>query len=235
METFILIGDVMQKNNFFVRLVKNSGFAGLVGLSSLVKFSWMVGSQTSFFSGINIMVPLSGAFGGVFGSVASYIIRAITHFCLFGVFSVKYLTIGVPNFFASLYWSTTHWALRIGLPITCMLLFWVHPTGFAAGAYALYWLIPVAVHCLSRKHIFLEALGSTFVAHAVGSVIWLYAAPMTPGVWIALMPVVAIERFLFASGMVIAHYLITTIAHCMSQQLVNHRAHNTGIACDLTK
>ena len=199
----------MQKNNFLVRLVHNTGFAGLIGLSSLVKFSWIIGSHMSFFSGINIMAPLSGAFGGVFGSIASFAIRTIVHLCLFGVLSVKCLTIGIPNFFASLYWGTTHWLVRAGLPLTCMLFFWMHPVGFAAGAYAFYWLIPVVVHYLSRKNIFLEALGSTFVAHAVGSVIWLYAMPMTPGVWLALIPVVAIERLLFATGMVIAHYGIT--------------------------
>ena len=146
----------MQKNNFLVRLSHNAGFAGLISLSSLVKFSWMVGSHISFFSGINIMAPLSGAFGGVFGSIASFALRTIIHFFLFGVLSVKCLTLGIPNFFASLYWGTTHWLIRVGLPLTCMMLFWAHPVGLAAGAYALYWLIPVAVHCLARKHVFLK-------------------------------------------------------------------------------
>jgi hypothetical protein len=207
----------MQKNNFLIRLSHSAGFAGLIGLSSLVKFSWMVGSHISFFSGINIMAPLSGAFGGVFGSIASFALRTLIHFFLFGVLSVKCLTLGIPNFFASLYWGTTHWLIRVGLPLTCMMLFWAHPVGLAAGAYALYWLVPVAVHCLARKHVFFEALGSTFVAHAVGSVIWLYVMPMTSGVWLALIPVVAIERLLFATGMVIAHYGITFAARSVNR------------------
>lgn len=219
----------MKKNNFFLRLAYNTGFAGLISLSSLVKFSWMVGSHISFFSGINVMAPLSGAFGGIFGSIASYAIRTIVHFCLFGLLSVKCLTLGIPNFFASLYWGTTHWLVRAALPLTCMVLFWMHPTGFAAGVYALYWLIPVMIHFLSRKHIFFEALGSTFVAHAVGSVIWLYAMPMAPGVWFALIPVVAIERLLFATGMVMAHYGITTVTRRVNQY-VSSNGHVSGTA-----
>ncbi len=225
----------MQKNNFFLRLAQYSGFASLIGLSSLVKLSWIIGSHISFFSGINIAAPLSGAFGGIFGSFAAFVLRIVINFCFFGVLSVKCLLLGVPNFFASLYWGTSNWLVRVGLPLTCMILFWLHPTGFAAGAYALYWLIPVAVHYLSRKHIFFEALGSTFVAHAVGSLIWLYAVPMTPGVWLALIPIVALERLLFATGMVVAHYLITTVTHCVNQQQVCGNGFITDIAYNSTR
>ena len=225
----------MQKNNFFLRLAQYSGFARFIGLSSLVKLSWIVGSHISFFSGINIAAPLSGAFGGIFGSIVAFVVRIAINFCFFGVLSVKCLLLGVPNFFASLYWGTTHWLVRVGLPITCMALFWLHPTGFAAGAYALYWLIPVTIHFLSRKHIFFEALGSTFVAHAVGSIIWLYAAPMMPGVWLALIPMVALERLLFATGMVVAHYLITTVMHYVNQQQVSGNKRALGIAYNSTR
>ena len=207
----------MKKNTIFTRLAYNSAFAGLISLSSLVKFSWMVGSQMSFFSGINCVAPLSGAFGGIFGSLASYALRTLTYLFLFGTLSIKCLTFGIPNFFASLYWASSHWSIRAGIPALCMLLFWLHPVGFAAGAYAFYWLIPIAVHYLSRNNIFLQALGSTFVAHAVGSVMWLYVTPMTPGVWLALIPVVAIERMLFATGMVVVHYAINQVSTMQSQ------------------
>jgi hypothetical protein len=201
----------MKKNNVLSHLTYNFSFASLISLSSLVKFSWLVGSQTAFFSGINIAAPLSGAFGGIFGSLASYLLRTLTYLCLFGTVSIKCLTLGIPNFFASLYWGTNLWIIRAGIPLLCMFLFWAHPVGFSAGAYAFYWFIPVAVHFLSGKNIFFQALGSTFVAHAVGSVIWLYAMPMTPAVWLALIPVVAVERLLFATGMVIMHYAINQV------------------------
>ena len=49
-------------------------------------------------------------------------------------------------------------------------------------------------------------LGSTFTAHAVGSVIWLYAGLVpNPETWLALIPVVVLERILFASGMFVGY------------------------------
>lgn len=89
--------------------------------------------------------------------------------------------------------------------------FIVHPVGGAAWAYSLYWLIPVALYMIRKESLFLTALGSTFTAHAVGSVIWIYANPMTPQTWLALIPVVFIERLVFASGMVVAYHAIKTL------------------------
>jgi hypothetical protein len=62
-----------------------------------------------------------------------------------------------------------------------------------------------------QRSLFLQALGSTFIAHAVGSVIWLYTVPMTAAMWMGLMPIVLFERIAFALGMVIAHYVISFI------------------------
>lgn len=110
--------------------------------------------------------------------------------------------------FAALYWTTRSALLRVALPLACIAAFIVHPVGAQAWPYSLYWLVPVVLYFVNKKHIFFEALGSTFIAHAVGSVIWIYAAPMTPEAWLTLIPVVAIERLTFASGMVIVHRVI---------------------------
>jgi len=52
---------------------------------------------------------------------------------------------------------------------------------------------------------FLVALSSSFIAHAVGSVIWLYSLSMPAEKWIALIPIVAVERFIFAAGSFLVH------------------------------
>src|SRR5262249_44654239 len=148
------------------------------------------------------VAPLAGSFLGVSGSWMVYIVRILLRACTVGISQVHLLT-GVPTLCASLYLSSTHWAVRVALPTLCMLLFWLHPVGLAAGVYALYWLIPVAVFYTKSRSFFLNALGSTFVAHAVGSVIWLYTVPMSSAAWLALLPVVAVERLLFATGMVV--------------------------------
>src|SRR5437868_98622 len=49
------------------------------------------------------------------------------------------------------------------------------------------------------------------VIHAVGSVIWLYTTPTTVEMWLGLIPVVALERCLFALGMVVMYRVIVFI------------------------
>ena len=101
-----------------------------------------------------------------------------------------------------------------------MVAFIAHPVGAQAWVYSLYWLIPVVLYFLRKESLFLTALGSTFTAHAVGSVIWIYANPMTPQAWLVLIPVVFIERFVFASGMVVAYHGINFIKNCGYQEAV---------------
>lgn len=92
-----------------------------------------------------------------------------------------------------------------------MAAFIAHPVGSQAFLYSFYWLIPVAIYLMGRNSLFAQALGSTFTAHAVGSVIWLYANPMTPEIWLALIPVVLVERLVFASGIVLVYQIIAMI------------------------
>ena len=185
-------------------------YAGLLSLSSLLKFSFIVGSWHMFFSAINCVGPLSGSFLGVSGSWMVYGLRTMVRLGTVGLTGTQLLT-GLPTLCASLYLGSTHWSVRCALPIVCMIFFWIHPVGFAAGFYALYWLIPVAVFSSKSNNFFFNALGSTFVAHAVGSVIWLYTVPMAPAIWLALIPAVAVERLLFATGMVVTHGAIQAV------------------------
>ena len=56
-----------------------------------------------------------------------------------------------------------------------------------------------------------KSLGATFTAHAVGGAIWNYVVPMTPQMWIALIPIVIFERLVFASGITISYIGFNTI------------------------
>lgn len=190
---------------------KTASYAAIFKFSQLIKVSFLFGSQAIWFSGINSVLPLSGAFGGSLGASLVFVVRQLLHFFFFRTISLKFLVFGIPGFFASLYWSTNHIAVRLLLPLACMILFIVHPIGGQAFFYSFYWLIPVVLYFFPKKSLFLTALGSTFIAHAVGSVIWCYTVPMTATMWIALMPIVALERILFALGMVAAHHAISFV------------------------
>ena len=206
-------------------MIKNSlkaaSYAGIAKVSGLIKISFVVGSQMIWFSANNSVLPLAGAFGGVMGAGLMFVVRQLLHLIFFKTLSLSFLAFCVPGFFASLYWATNHYAIRLLLPLTCMGLFAIHPVGGQAFIYSLYWLIPVVLYCIPQRFIrqsfseggslFLQALGSTFIAHAVGSVIWLYTMPMTAGIYLGLMPVVLCERILFAAGMVIAHHVLSFV------------------------
>src|SRR5579871_4856971 len=186
-----------------------TGIGALIGsasikMASLVKISYIVGSYTAFFSGTCIAMPLIGAFGGITMSIATCLLGLVFG----GGHSLLFLAHHIPGFCAALYWATHHAVVRVGIPTVCFVMFVTHPVGSQAWPYALYWLIPIVFYFANRTTLFMQALGSTFVAHAVGSVIWLYAVPMEPQAWLALMPVVALERLTFAAGMVVVHTVI---------------------------
>jgi len=193
------------------KLVQSLGWASAVKVSSLAKLSFVVGSHMVWLSGPAIITPLVGAFGGFFASSIVLIIRMTVHFLLFKTLSLSFLAFCVPGFFGSLYWATRSSVIRVFVPLICMALFIAHPVGGQAFVYSLYWLIPVALYFFGRNTIFMQALGSTFVVHAVGSVIWLYTVPMTAAMWLGLIPIVAVERLLFAVCMVVAYNAIVVV------------------------
>ena len=186
-----------------VGLILASAIAVAFLLCRCIKVSPIVGSDFAFFSLSDVMMPLSGAVGlslGVFMVVLRMGYRII--FLASPFSSIVY---HLPGFCASAYWAVEGVVVRLLLPLVCMALFIAHPVGYQAAPYSLYWLIPVIIYFSSRKTVFLTALGSTFVAHAVGSVIWLYSFDLSPAAWLALMPVVAVERLLFACAMTVVY------------------------------
>lgn len=198
-----------------MKMIKNSlktaSYASIVKFSGLLKVSFLVGSQMIWFSASNSIIPLAGAFGGVVGAGLMFLVRQLLHLIFFKTISLSFLAFCVPGFFASLYWATNHYVIRLLLPLVCMGLFMIHPVGSQVFVYSLYWLIPVVLYFIPQRFLFLQALGSTFVAHAVGSIIWLYTMPMTASLYIGLMPLVLCERILFALGMVVAHHIFSFI------------------------
>lgn len=109
-------------------------------------------------------------------------------------------------------------------PLACMALFVSTPVGSQAWVYSAYWLIPAALALVPHKNLFLTALGSTFMTHAVGSVIFIYLTPMTASYWVALMPVVLFERCLYAAGITALYHVVQYFkqtTQTISARLVN--------------
>lgn len=179
-------------------------FMILIKAASFFKVSYIIGSYTALFSASSFMPGVVGVYGGLAGSGLVLALGLVMR-SYFGLLSFKILAYHIPSFFAAASWANSHWSIRVFVPAICMVLFVVHPVGFYAAPYALYWLIPIYLHYSVSKNLFSTALASTFIAHAVGSVIWLYTVPMTTAAWLALIPIVLLERLLIAAGMVGVH------------------------------
>lgn len=220
----MFIQKMMRKSAFL------SSFTGLIKLASLAKISFMVGSYTAFFSATSVLVPIAGVFGGIAGSVGIFGINILLRFLIFGTIPLYFLAYHVPGFCASLYWARQHdkW-ISVVLPLICMILFIAHPLGFYAAPYSFYWLVPIVFSFITHNNLFLHALSSTFIAHAVGSVIWLYTVPMTITAWYLLLPVVAVERIAFALGMVLLYKVINYIQQ-MAQVKMAHLSMRTSLS-----
>lgn len=192
-------------------LIKAGAMSIITKCSMLFKMSYIVGSYAAWFGASSVVAPLAGAFGGTVLALSAGLVSVLISYS-FGHLSL--FTLGayhLPGMCAALYLSSNRIAVRVVLPLICMALFMAHPVGAQAFVYSLYWIIPVAVHYAHSKNFWLNACGATFVAHAVGSTMWLYMVPMAPAVWMGLIPVVIVERLAYATGMYVVYHAVMKV------------------------
>jgi hypothetical protein len=192
----------------FSALIKIAIFSVVLLLAHLAKFNIIWGSCRAFFSASQIVGPLAGLYGGFVSIALLYFVKDLIKGLFFGSSLLSPLSFHIPTFFSGAYWASNSFIVRFFVPAFCIILFLIHPVGSQAWFYTLYWLIPLVIYMMPRKMVFFDALASTFIAHAVGSVIWLYWLPLKPELFWALMPIVILERILFASGMTLTYCLI---------------------------
>jgi hypothetical protein len=199
-------------------------FKAMSMVAGLFKFSFIMGWPHAFFSLGAAIAPLSGELAGNGGSIAFFAINLIIYFVVKGSFAWHYLAYFIPGLFAAFYWSNNSKIVRIVPAVLCMLLFVTHPTGSAAAVYSLFWLIPIIVALVKNQTTFMRALGSTFTAHAVGSVIWLYTINMSADQWLTLIPVVIVERLLLALSMVACYRILLVVREQVPALMAKHVA-----------
>jgi hypothetical protein len=164
-----------------------------------------------------MVIPVMGMFGLPITSL--FFISKIVFRIIRGLPIIAGTTFYIPTYCAAWSFASGHWFVWYGVPLLCIMLFIIHPTGNQAWMYSMYWLIPLIVAYSNNRHIYAQALGSTFIAHAVGSVIWLYTVPMTTEQWIQLIPIVALERCTYAAGIVVMYHIMQWI---MVSRLTKH-------------
>lgn len=177
----------------------------LAKVTAFAKFSFIIGSKMAFFAPAAVLLPLAGAFGGISGSVGMLAMGLLMRCLLVGSMPLLFLAYHIPGFFASLYWATDSKMLRVIPAILCVVLFLAHPAGAESAWYSLFWLVPMIFASYSNP--WATALGSSFTAHAVGTIVWLYAGQLHAADFMLLAQVVVVERLMIAVAMVLAYKL----------------------------
>lgn len=200
----------MQKPN----LKKTLFLAAFVALgfgAMQVPFSQLLGAQNLKFSLFDFYGPIAGAFfSSAIGFITVFVMQLINWAWHGFNFDLITLLRFLPMLAAVLYFSRKS-KLILLIPGVAMIMFWAHPEGRGAWYYALYWTIPFLAYLAPTKYMFARAIGATFTAHCIGSVIFLYALGLKSAVWAGLMPIVWKERVLMAIGITVTFYIFNSV------------------------
>lgn len=200
--------SIHKKKLFFLALFSIVGF-----ISLQIPFNKIAGSNVSF-TLFDFFGPMAGGFlGPVFGVASVFAVEVINLFVKQTPLTTGSVIRLFPTLFAVLYFAlaskknfTGKWFLAI--PMLCIIAFIVHPIGRQVPYYALmFWSIPVIAY-FKKDNLFIKSLGSTFTAHAVGGVLWIWAFNLPAAVWNGLIPVVITERLLFATGIAVSYVVV---------------------------
>lgn len=213
------LNKIMTKKGFVFLVL----FSLLVYAGDKINFSPLVGSDSQFFTLFQFFGPIAGSFLGPVVGILAVLIAEVGNFLIVGKeWTLINLVRLLPMLFAAYYFGTRKEKLNLLLPLLAILAFVVHPIGRQVWFFALYWTIPIIVKLLPQKYsqnVFLRSLGATFTAHAVGGAAWIWTVSMTAEQWVGLIPVVAYERLLFASGIGLSYVVFNTLLDKLDAKL----------------
>ena len=197
------------------RLVFMALFIVFAFFAQKINFSPLIGAENQFFTLFQFFGPIAGAFlGSIFGVIAVLTAELIDFFVVGKEATWLNIMRLAPMLFAVFYFGSKKRNLNVIFPLIAIGMFLLHPVGRQAWFYSLFWTIPIIARLLPAKYslsVPLRRLGATFTAHAVGGALWIWTVPMTPAMYMALVPITAFERLLFATGIAGSYIAINTI------------------------
>src|SRR3989338_359598 len=207
-------------------------FTVLVFAGNRVNFSALVGADNQFFTLFQFFGPIAGGFlGSAPGAITVLLAELLDAVAAGKAFTLLNILRFAPMAFGALFFVMITFRkkndpastfLAAAVPAACIALFVLHPVGREVWYFSLYWLIPVAAALLPRKTpgaLLLRSYGATFTAHAVCGALWIWTVPMSPEQWIALIPVVAFERFLFGLGIGGSYILVNSFLDFAAEKM----------------
>ncbi|MEK7617950.1 MAG: hypothetical protein AAB410_02290 [Patescibacteria group bacterium] len=194
---------------------------GVLALGALqVPLNQLVGSNAKF-TLFDSFGPIATGFIGTLPGIIAVFLAQLTNFILHGAQVVDAGTIirFFPMLFAAWYFAKPR-RINILIPILAITAFNLHPIGRSAWYFSLFWLIPIACEFLRDRSLIARALGATFTAHAVGGALWVWTFGLTKEIWTSLIPMVAMERALFATGICLTYLAMNNILAVLDDRKV---------------
>jgi len=173
------------------------------------------GAKLTFF---DMFYPVSGAFVGTGLGVIAVVVMQLLNLTLHGFAGVATGSLLIllattrllPMIAGVVAFSKDSKKVLI-IPAVAMMAFLVHPIGLQSWYFTLLWLIPFAAWPFRNKFLLARSLQTTFVSHAVGGAVWIWAFPTTAAFWTALIPIVLLERSIFSVGMSASYILMNNL------------------------
>lgn len=197
---------ISEKSKMKTKIIFLILFA-ILGLIFLqIPINFLAGSKVKF-TLFDLFAPVSGAFVGtglgLFAVLGAQIANILTH----GSVVDKGVIIRLfPTLFAVWFFAKKD-SRQLLIPAIAIISFNLNPVGRSVWFYSLFWLVPYIVWPLRERFLIARSLGATMTAHAVGGAVWVWVFNLPASVWISLIPVVIVERFIFALG-ISAHYIL---------------------------
>jgi len=212
-----------KKNLLFIVAFTIVGFIALQ-----IPVAHLAGSKAQF-TVFDAFAPVAGAFIGSVPGVIAVFLMQFFNFLSHGAHIQDTGTIirFFPMLFAVLAFAKKG-KLNLIIPAVAIAAFLAHPIGRTVWYFSLFWLIPIAAHVFRDRSLLARALGATFTAHAVGGALWIWLFALPAPVWNSLIPVVIVERTVFALGISASFVLMNNLLRFLQKK----RVVNLGFSID---
>jgi len=189
------------------RLLFSLLFVGLGLLALQIDIRPVLALKGQSFTVFEFLAPAAGWFlGPWFGAISVLGVKLVDLITRQQDFTLVNVIRLFPLAFAAFYLGSRSKLITL-VPLAAIAAFLSHPVGREVWYYSLFWLVPIAAIPLKR-HLFANALGATFTAHAVGGAAFIWAIDLPAKFWTNLIPIVAAERLVFAIGIYLTVLLV---------------------------
>jgi hypothetical protein len=193
-----------------------------------IKVLPIIGSYLGYFSTHAILFPVTGLMGGPGSAILYLMLKIILGKLTLHKAICFQLLNNLGGIAANSSWNN-HKIVNLLILLACFLLFILHPIGFQTPLYTLYWLIPFAIIITNQCSLFFRSFGATWIAHAVGSIVWLYTHEIALTEWIFLTTNLLVigERVMFALAIVVCSYIFSlteSVCRSLVRQFFSRKA-----------